>query len=132
MSYHLNIVFEEERSRGFTLEKIISILNNIDPNFEVLETDNSIKSFKVKDIKNLHFSNGKFWSIYKNDEELQNLITCFKSSGLILVGEEGETYPVSNFVHNQEYNSNLISFLRQNLVSIFIISLFLILALFIG
>lgn len=139
MSYHLNIFYEKDQDKKFSLEDILSIIKNIDSNYRILETNSSIKTFEVLNLIKLHYVNGVFWSIYETEEKLQILVKFINSNKLIVLGEEGEIYfddgkniSVLKPKENRNYEHDFFYFIRRNKISIFVVLLFSILAIMIG
>lgn len=139
MSYHLNIFYEKDQDKKFSLEDILSIIKNIDSNYRILETNSSIKTFEVLNLIKLHYVNGVFWSIYETEEKLQILVKFINSNKLIVLGEEGEIYfddgkniSVLKPKENRNYKHDFFYFIRRNKISIFVVLLFSILAIMIG
>ncbi len=97
MSYHLNIFYSDDLIGEFTLEEVISKLEETKLSVSVAEHQTHIKELLIQelDIGKLYFSNGLFWSIYESDNQLKRLIGAMKPLELTVMGEEGETYTVN-------------------------------------
>lgn len=139
MSYHLNIFQTSDRNRKFSLAEILSMLQEVDPTASVIESQTKAKEFGVQnsDVGKLYFSNGMFWSVYESDSQLKHLLNFLEPLELMVVGEEGETYPentnaqeglTQNTFEEKDKKTNIRNLLSQRKIGFFIIFLFVVLA----
>ena len=98
MSYHLNILKSESQNSDFELLELVSILQKSDSEAFVIPADafgNEIETPNLR-IGRLFFSNGMFWSLYQNDEQVKCLVKWASEFEFLVRGEEDETYTLDD------------------------------------
>ncbi len=92
--YHLNLVRADNSEASLHLEEIVELLGKIDSDVAIKKHGHGIKEFILPNltIGQLYFSNGNLWSIYTSDEQAIGLFNLATKLGLIVQGEEQETY----------------------------------------
>lgn len=138
MSYHLNIHPVGDLNSKLELKELLSLLRKKDATASIIESESKAKEFRVENsnIGRLYFSNGLFWSLYESEIQLNHLIDFLEPLGLILIGEEGETYSEtkdnaalsSHSTKSEEEKFKFGDILSQRKIGFFIIALFFILA----
>jgi len=139
MPYHLNIFQAKNQNWKFSLSEVLSMLQAIDQSASVIDSQTKAKEFSVSnsDVGRLYFSNGMFWSIYESDHQLKRLLNFLEPLELVVVGEEGESYPENTNIQEgltqdifaeKDKITNVRNFLKQRKVGFLIIFLFVVLA----
>lgn len=139
MPYHLNIFQAKNQGWKFSLTEVLSMLQVVDQTASVIDSQTKAKEFSVpnSDVGRLYFSNGVFWSIYESDDQLKRLLNFLEPLELIVVGEEGETYPANTNVQEvrtqntyaaKDKKTNVRDLFNQRKIGFLIIFLFIVFA----